>query len=178
MAEGADRRMTGKVIGACLILAGCGGFGLALTASFRREEAALRQLVSVLDYMQCELQYRLTALPDLCRQAGELGKNPVCQFFGCLANELDRQIAPDVSSCIRLVMNQIDAISPKAEKGIWMLGTTLGRFDLEGQLQGLEAARSYCRSQLNNMEQNRDNRLRSYQTLSLCAGAALAILFV
>ena len=54
----------------------------------------------------------------------------------------------------------------------------IGRFDLEGQLQGLESVRVYCRDQLDNLAKDRDVRLRSYQTLGLCAGAALAILFV
>ena len=31
---------------------------------------------------------------------------------------------------------------------------------------------------LSRLETNRENRLRSYQTLGLCAGAALAILFL
>ena len=58
------------------------------------------------------------------------------------------------------------------------MGSSLGRFDLEGQLQGLESVRIYCREQLDELSKDRDVRLRSYQTLGLCAGAALAILFV
>ena len=55
---------------------------------------------------------------------------------------------------------------------------SMGRFDVKGQIQGLEAVRSYCRGELENMAVNREARLRSYQTLGLCTGAALAILFV
>ena len=58
------------------------------------------------------------------------------------------------------------------------MGSSLGRFDLDGQLLGLEAVRVYCQEQLSEMSKDRDVRLRSYQTLGLCAGAALAILFV
>lgn len=170
--------MTGKIIGACLILAGCGGFGFAMTASYKREEAALRQLVAALDYMQCELQYRLTPLPDLCRQAGNLGKNTVCKFFMLLSGELEQQITPDVSTCIQLALDGAGFLPEKTCKALKMLGTTLGRFDVEGQVLGLESVRSFCRSELNQLAHNRDTRLRSYQTLGLCAGAALAILFV
>ena len=170
--------MTGKIIGACLIVAGCGGFGFTLTVSYKREEAALRQLVAALDYMQCELQYRLTALPDLCREVGNMGRSPVNCFFSNLAEELDCRIAPDMDSCFRLAMQKTGYIPGKAVEALQMLGTSLGRFDVEGQIQELEAVRTFSRAELQKMAHNRDNRLRSYQTLGLCAGAALAILFV
>jgi hypothetical protein len=59
-----------------------------------------------------------------------------------------------------------------------MLGTSLGRYDLQGQLNGIESVRIRCRSDLEELERNRDVRLRSYQRLGLCAGCALAILFL
>ena len=59
-----------------------------------------------------------------------------------------------------------------------LLGRSLGRFDLEGQLRGLESVRQVCRHGLETLAQNSAIRNRSYQTLGLCAGAALAILFI
>ena len=68
---------------------------------------------------------------------------------------------------------------PRTTKGILeCFGRSLGRFDLEGQLKGLEAARQECRRHLVQLSNNRDSRIRSYQTLGLCAGAAMAILFI
>ena len=57
-------------------------------------------------------------------------------------------------------------------------GAYLGRFDLPGQKQGLEEVREACRMELEALGKNRETRLRSYGTLGLCAGAALAILFL
>ena len=59
-----------------------------------------------------------------------------------------------------------------------LLGRWLGRFDLDGQLKGLDAVRQECRRHLEELNNNREVRLRSYQTLGLCAGAAIAILFI
>lgn len=170
--------MTGKVIGALLIVVGCGGFGFSITASFKREEIALRQLIAALDYMQCELQYRLTPLPDLCRQASEESKNTIGKFLLYLANELESQISPDVSSCVHAALACSGNLPDRVVNALELLGSSLGRFDAEGQIRGLEAVRTYCRGELDAMAVNRDVRLRSYQTLGLCAGAALAILFV
>lgn len=58
------------------------------------------------------------------------------------------------------------------------LGRNLGRFDLTGQLSSLRALRAGCEDSLKQLTDNRDNRLRSYQTLGLCTGAALAVLLL
>ena len=170
--------MTGKLIGAVLIVIGCGGFGFTITGAYKREEFMLRQLLGVLDFMQCELQYRLTPLPDLCRQAATTRKGAVGIFFLCLGDELESQILPDVSSCVCTALKRCGTLPRKTVNALNLLGQTLGRFDLEGQIRAIESVRQYCRSELDAMACNRENRLRSYQTLGLCAGAALAILFV
>ena len=170
--------MIGKIMGAILIVTGCGGFGFTLTATHRKEENGLRQLVSLLDYMQCELQYRLTPLPDLCRQVGNTDRNQISRFFGILADELDREVLADVQSCFHASMGQITPLPTKTANALEILGNTLGRFDVEGQIRDLEGVREYCRVELKAMAENKENRLRCYQTLSICAGAALAILFV
>ena len=167
-----------KWIGAMLIVAGCGGCGFAMAASHRRETDILRQLIHGINDMECELQYRLTPLPQLCRQAGKAVNGCVRTAFLCLAEELEQQISPDVESCMNAVLAMCSEIPPGIKPLFRELGICLGRFDLSGQLQGLEYVRAGCRSQLELMSKNADVRLRSYQTLGLCAGAALAILFV
>lgn len=161
-----------------MILCGCGGFAFTVCAGYRKEEHSLRKLLTVLDYIQCELQYRLTPLPDLCRQAGQQQNDPVCRFFEILADELDSQLLPDVESCIRSVLASVNRLPIKTVRALEILGSSLGRFDVEGQIRDLNGVREYCRGELKVMAENRENRLRSYQTLGLCAGAALAILFV
>ena len=170
--------MSFKLIGAVLVLTGCGFTGFSMCASYRREERQLQQLLGALEYMVCELQYRATPLPELCRQAGAKRDGFVGQLFSNLAAELEAQVSPDVQSCLAAAAARSGPLSPRLEEAVCILGASLGRFDLQGQLQGLEAVRSYCQTQLQQMSEGRDTRLRSYQTLGLCAGAALAILFV
>lgn len=167
-----------KMLGAVLVIAACGGFGFLFAANYRREEKALRQLAAALDYMECELQYRLTPLPELCRQAGAECRSPISGIFLELALQLENQLSPDVSLCMRAAISRSNGLPGLAKKCLYKLGGSLGRFDLEGQLKGLEAVRADCRRELESLETNRAERLRSYQTLGLCAGAALAILFI
>lgn len=170
--------MTWKAVGALLIVWGCSFFGFSVTAGIKLEERSLRQLIGALDYMQCELQYRMTPLPDLCRQAAEEYRNRIGKFFYHLSAELENQISPDVSGCVHTALICVPEIPKRTVKALEILGMSLGRFDAEGQIRSLEAVRVYCRGELEAMAVNRDARIRSYQTLGICAGAALAILFV
>lgn len=170
--------MSLKIIGAILIVAACGGVGFSMASAHRREEHALRQLIGALDYMGCELQYHLTPLPELCRCAAAECSGCVSQVLLHLATELENQIAPDVSSCMNAAVSKAPKMPHRIRKNLTRLGSSLGRFDLQGQLKGLESARHFCRRDLEDLCKNREERLRSYQTLGLCAGSALAILFL
>lgn len=178
MALGKESHMNYKWIGGLLIILGCGGFGFTLAANHRWEETCIRQLLAALDYMGCELQYRMTPLPDLCRSAAAQCKGLIGQVLRGISEELDRQISPDAESCMHAAMARLDPIPETTRKNLKLLGATLGRFDLTGQLSGLESVRESCRCDLARLIDNRDARLRSYQTLGLCAGAALAILLI
>lgn len=167
-----------KLLGALIVIAGCGGFGFYMAALWRREERILRELGSALDFMGCELQYRMTPLPELCRQTGDKYTGPIREVLENLAGELESQIAPDVRHCMDAALRKTPELPASSRTVLDTLGTSMGRFDLEGQLKGLESARADCRKQAEAMAENRDVRLRSFQTLGLCAGAALAILFL
>ena len=170
--------MTVKLIGAVLVFTGCGGFGFSMAAAHRREEQALRQLLAALEYMECDLSCRLTPLPQLCRAASNAVTGPVHTFLLRLEEELNAQTAPDAACCVQTVTAQLPGLPPRLSAHLLELGTCLGRFDLPGQLRGLRSAQQRCHMTLEELRINRDVRLRSYQTLGLCAGAALAILFL
>ena len=167
-----------KWMGALLIMSGCASVGFAMAGTYRREERMLRQLTAALDYMACELQYRMTPLPELCSQAAGEYSGSVGQVLGRLSWELSRRSSPDVEGCMKTALAEVGSIPGKTREAFRILGASLGRFDLDGQLKGLENVRSCCRRELDRLSCDREERLRSYQTLGICTGAALAILFV
>jgi len=167
-----------KILGVILVMIGCGSVGFRIAALHRYEEKSLRQLIGILDFMECELQYRLTPLPELCRQAASTCTDSPSAVFTELALEMESQINPDVDRCMAAALEKTKNIPPITRNKLIQLGKSIGRFDLNGQLKGLEAIRQECRRNLESLCDNQDNRLRSYQTLGLCAGAALVILFI
>ena len=95
-----------------------------------------------------------------------------------LSKELDAQISPNADRCMAYVLARCGDLPRNIIQLLENMGSTMGRFDLEGQLLGLGFVRNSCNEQLKELMQNKDARLRGYQTLGLCAGAAIAILFV
>ena len=169
--------MSMKFAGAMLVILGCGGFGFSMAAAYRHEEKLLRQLRDILQYLYCELQFRMTPLPELCRQAGAHNSGAVARVFSRLGTELEEQLQPDAASCLVSAMAGAE-LTPRVRDLLHHFGQTLGCFDLKGQLLGMEELRTQCTDALEELESGREDRLRSYQTLGLCAGAALVILFV
>lgn len=170
--------MTLQWIGAAMVIGGCGGFGLTLAAGERREIQMLRQLMAVLEEMEWELQYRLTPLAGLCRTGAKAAKGRLQRIFLDLAKQLEGRDQAYVSGCMNGLLAQQKNLPRSVRRLLTGLGNCLGRFDFSGQLQGLQTVKAGCARELERLERNRDTRLRSYQTLGLCAGAALAILLV
>lgn len=166
-----------RLMGAGCIVAGSGAFGFAMAAASRREERQLRQLLGALEFLSCELSYRLTPLPNLCRGAAEGRGGAVAEFFQRLAAELEKQAEPDAQSCVRSIQARME-LPTSVRRILWELGQTLGRFDLPGQLRGLELSIRETEQALRIIREGAPERRRSWQTLGLCVGAALAILFV
>ena len=170
--------MNYKLIGAITVILGCGGCGLMMASHYLGNIRLLRNFITVLDYMRCELQYRATPLPQLCRTAGEQGSGKVQRAFLMLADELDSQISPDVYCCMSGVISRLGIDYEPMNRLFLELGSSLGKFDITGQIKALENAREQARELHTQLQNGKENRLRSYQTLGLCAGAAIAILFV
>ena len=167
-----------KLLGMIFVFFGCGGLGFKIASDHRREEKTLRSLIALLDYMGCELQYKMTPLPELCRQTAAQCLGCLRTVFLHLAMELEDQISPDVERCMTAALCKTKDIPQSTREGLEFLGRSIGRYDVEGQLKALETVRAECRHILEKVSSNQETRIRSYQTLGLCAGAAMAILFI
>lgn len=167
-----------KVIGIVFIIAGCGGVGFCIASAHRQEMRTLHELADILDFMVCELTQRRTPLPQLCRMcAKDFPKLPGMVFHE-FAIEMESQIFPDLSQCMTKTLDNFKDIPPITRRYLQDLGRNIGRFDLDGQIKGLTSVKQECMRELAVLNDHKEARLRSYQTLGLCAGAALAILLV
>ncbi len=170
--------MSVKYIGAILVFVSCGALGFLKAANCRREERYLAELVRLLDTMCSELEYRLTPLPQICANAAQEATGCLQKVFYVLSQELESQIAPDAATCMQAALSSLRDLPAQVRKALQLLGNSFGRFDLQGQVNEISAVKQQCSELLEQMRDHQDVRLRSYQTLGLCVGAGLAILFL
>ena len=77
--------MTVKLTGAILIFLSCSSTGFLFARAYRKEERYLSEFIKLLDYMSCELQYRLTPLPQICIGAANMTYGVLEKVFRLLA---------------------------------------------------------------------------------------------
>ena len=90
---------------------------------------------------------------------------------------MEAQISPDAERCMSAALSKHRDLPPISTEILEKFGHSLGKFDLQGQLKGINDIRSECKYHLDQLLSNKEQRLKAYRTLALCAGAALAILF-
>ena len=167
-----------KLLGALFVVFGCGCVGFSFAQSHRKEEAALAQLIHALEWMTWELSYRMPELASLCSDVSRQCEGSVSLLFSNLSAELRQQVTPDAALCMQAAVDQTPRLPSLARKQLLLLGQTLGRFDLQGQLSGLTACEKQCQEELDRIRQNSQLKQRNYQTLGLCAGIGLVILLL
>lgn len=167
-----------KWLGAVLIIVGCGGWGFWMAANYRKEERMLKQLEDFLLDMENELSCRHSPLPVLFRRSVPGMHWELARVMNLLAEQMEKMVLPDVQCCMDSVLGQTVLLPGSVKQLLQELGRSLGRYDLDGQLRELRAVRESCSQRVCTHRQERDSRIRGYQTLGLCAGAALAILLL
>lgn len=167
-----------KWLGVLLIVGGCGGCGFSMAAEFRREEGSLRQMQNALEILQCEIQCRLTPLPEICGILTRACTGAVGEFFSALQQELDLPDAGEFHVCAGAAVSRVPTLPQACREILLELCATLGRYDTEGQMRSIAAAKEKTQRKLEEIMEGQAGRLKSYKALGICGGAALAILLL
>lgn len=170
--------MVARIIGAILVVSSCFGLGISVGCKMLKEIRVLDQWIKILNRMQVELRYSLRSLPDLFRFLSHEEKGELAELFLRIAIEMENQIRPDVARCIDAVLMSAGGIPESVIESIGLLGVELGKYDLDGQLLGINNIRERVIEKRNLLNQDKAKRIRGYQTLGVCTGAALVILFI
>ena len=170
--------MSYKLIGAVCVVLACWFIGFVKVSAHRHEVSTLNNIIFAVRIMRNELQFRSTPLPQLCMIAADKTTGCVSRFLTKLTEALDSQICPDAYQCTLYAISHTERIPDCVSDLLYEFGKTLGQFDLPGQLDGLSVICKHANDLLEKIMQQEDVRMRSYQTLGVCAGIALVILLV
>ena len=66
----------------------------------------------------------------------------------------------------------------KAAEQLRQLGTSLGQFDMDGQIMQFRSTVALCQQEVQRMSNEKDSRMRLYRTLGICIGVAVVIFLI
>lgn len=169
-----------KLLGSFLVVLAAGSVGFGFAAAVRAQAVQLQRLIAALEYMKSEIAFRLTPLPELFRLLGSAQDEPVGSFFARCASELLHEPGAGIQTVFHHALRQTQklALPQSARRTLLELSVSLGKFDAQGQINALSLASERLRQQLATLEAGRKERCRSYETIGICAGLALAVILL
>lgn len=165
-------------LGVICILGSCGYVGFSMAGRCLGEIRSLEMLDRSLELMICQMEYRLTDIPELCDILSSACSGPVRKVFLELGKEVQKRDTPNAAVAMALAIERTPELPPACGEILQSLSTGLGKMDLAGELRDLEYARSQVKQNLEARRAGREGRVKSYRVLGLCGGAALAILLL
>ena len=169
-----------KTIGMILILMASGTVGFGMARTVRRQQVQTVVLIDALLRLRHELQYRLTPLPDAFAVLGEMPNREVAAFFSAMSARLQSGRTCTVGYACRRAMAQTGGLQLTAgtRSALLALFDALGRYDLEGNLQMLELALDRLRAEARTIKSGSRARCKTYISLAVCTGLAIAVILV
>lgn len=167
--------MTG--LGAMMILVGFGGVGLAIISGLNRQVVLFRSMIQALDYMEREISFHLTPLPQLYRGLSSHVSKPLSTAFAWMADGLE---ALQCSSAEELWEQSLSQLEFGSEGLAYLLplGQVLGCYDADHQCKAMAQARAQLSQILVRREVENAKGKKLYGTLSLALGGLVVILLL
>lgn len=170
-----------KMLGAACVIFSASAVGFGFSGNVRRQCAQLTALIEALTYLKSEILYRRTPLPQALGMLAEHSADAaVGGLFAKAAEKLEASCTLSVHAAFRAALGMADGLvlSAQTRQALLSLSLSLGQLDLDGQERALELASERLSAQLRLLEQGRSARCRSYATIGICAGMALAVILL
>ena len=123
---------------------------------------------------------QLTPLAQLFSGLSACRQKDVAAFFAEAGRALSAQPYCTVPVCFKRGFQQVRGFRPGDEsvQALYGLSLNLGRFDLESQLAAIERTKASVTAALLALQGQKRARCRSYETIGICAGLALAVMLL
>ena len=168
-----------KLVGALCVMAVALWCGTQAVGTLRRRAGTLAELHAGLTWLEEELTFRLTPLPELLERLGQTRQGEAGQFF----QQVDRLLRLDPEGGLHQSWRQamvkcLPLLKAEERQVLLEVGQTLGRYDAETQRQAL----TRCNRRLadfRDQAQEETRRLgKVYAALSAAGGAMVVLVLI
>ena len=173
--------MQPAVIGACLTLAGSGGWGWLLARQLQRRPAELAAIQAALGVLRTEIEYRRTPLPTALTRAARGGPAAVRCLLESTAMVLGQGGGVTPGEAWSSALTRADRISAWTTEDLVLLsrlGDALGASGPEDQVRHIEACSRQLRLAEGRARSGLERRARMWLYLGVLVGAALVLVTI
>ena len=169
-----------RLLGAGLVTLAASMAGFGCASAVRTQCAQLAALIAAMDYMKSEMSARLTPLPVLFSTLGASRQKDAARFFEAAGRALATPPGCTIPVSFRRGFQSAPGLRPgqDAVQALYTLSMGLGQFELEAQLRAVETCRERLAAALLSLQAQKRARCRSYETIGICAGLALAVILL
>lgn len=169
-----------QVVGAVLITAGTGAWGIMSVIRLRQRVASLQALSSAIGVMKSEICDRLTPMPELLDMLSDEAAYPSSQLFKNASEKMTELGSRPFS----FIWNQAVKSTPELmltqaeEVVLTQLGQCLGRYDVGEQRSALQYAQRRLDDLTRRAENDRDRNSKVHAFLGISAGLFAMIILL
>lgn len=165
-----------KLLIAGLIVGICTAIGIIKSKKYESREYILREAIMLFRGLKSEINYTLTPIPNAIESVRQNMKTSLKDVMGAVSFELlqyntkGENITSEIARLQELSPYDIQIIS----SGIISLGKT----DVEGQINVLNMTCETLETQLNDSIEAKKKNSKLYKTVGLATGLMIAIVFI
>ena len=169
-----------RFLGAILITAGAGAWGVLSVLRLRRRAAVLHALAGALELMKREIYDRLTPMPELMRMLSDDTPAPAGLFFGRVHEKMQSLGRRPFSALWNAALEESpELMLRQEERGVLReLGLFLGRYDAGEQKSALTRVQRRLEEYARRADLERDAKARVHVFLGVAAGVFVSVLLL
>lgn len=165
-----------KYIGLLFIVVSASSVGIQMAANLNRRCEMIRQFIYSLQVLRNEILVCGTYLPQAFALMAASVTTPLAEIYETIAKQMEKNRWLTPYDVTREVVD--GSWDGEISRMILSLSQKLGKYDLQAQTAGIDAAAKEAEQYLQVLECEKRLKSRTYRTLGLCAGLAVAILLV
>ena len=165
--------------GFILIVTGAAASGSLLAAGVRRSVRQCTAMQNALAFMKAEIEFHLTPLDQISMQMASMLPQPLSLVFRSVSRDIRRMPGVLPGSLMRRALNvHRNKITPELSKILADLFELLGKQDVLAQVRAAELAEARLKQEIHRIEAEKKDRCRTYRTIGICAGLAVAVILI
>jgi len=169
-----------RFVGAILLAGGAAAVGVRASLRLKTRLRVLSGLSAGIGLMRSELAFREPAIPELMETLAAETDSPVSDLFQCCARQSGRLGREPFSAIWESAVDQCEGLELTARecREIRVIGSILGRYDVEGQLAALAALQNRVEQLYSGAVREQENKGKVFGTMGLATGLGLVILLL